>query len=184
MVQVKGSSDPFVRAQSPRAVKLDIPSCSGRATAQGMARIMAMWANNGELDGVQIISPKSVEMALDDVVRNRDRNNENVLAHPDWASAVLDTAFSQGGIANTLLCAGAVRNPRFAAALRKVYGQEHWGWVGFGGSSLWFNRADELGFGYTITGGNVAVLSGEAGDRLTPILRALQRSVSPPDAKL
>eukprot|EP00928_Gymnodinium_smaydae_P085128 TRINITY_DN6845_c0_g1_i1.p1 TRINITY_DN6845_c0_g1~~TRINITY_DN6845_c0_g1_i1.p1 ORF type:complete len:547 (+),score=67.02 TRINITY_DN6845_c0_g1_i1:47-1687(+) len=177
-VKVRGSADPFLPAQSPRAVTMEVTSNSGRASARGMARIMAMWANRGTLDGVQILSPQVIDLALQCVVRNLDRNNEDILAHPSWASATRDTAFSQGGIANTFLCASALREPRYLAALRKAFGQEHWGWGGFGGSSLWFNRWDELGFGYTVTGGNAGVLSGESESRLTPILVALQQSLN------
>eukprot|EP00928_Gymnodinium_smaydae_P085129 TRINITY_DN6845_c0_g2_i1.p1 TRINITY_DN6845_c0_g2~~TRINITY_DN6845_c0_g2_i1.p1 ORF type:complete len:565 (+),score=58.41 TRINITY_DN6845_c0_g2_i1:170-1696(+) len=176
-VKVKGSGDPFLHAQSPRSVTLDIPSCSGRASARGMARIMAMWANRGALDGVRILSPEAVDKALDGVIRNQERNNEAILAHPSWASVIQDTAFSQGGIANALLSANALREQRSLAALQAAFGREHWGWGGFGGSSIWFNRLDELAFGYTVTGGNAGVLSGEVGNRLTPLLAALQQAI-------
>jgi CubicO group peptidase (beta-lactamase class C family) len=58
-----------------------------------------------------------------------------------------------------------------AATLGKVVGKESFGWGGLGGSALWFNPVDEIGFGYAVTGATFG-LAGDPG-RLGPIYDAL-----------
>ena len=48
---------------------------------------------------------------------------------------------------------------------------------GFGGSSLWFNPHDNIGFAYTVTGGNDGVANGDA-ERTNPIYLAIRQSVN------
>ena len=57
----------------------------------------------------------------------------------------------------------------------RVVGKEQYGWGGLGGSALWFNPVDQIGFGYTVTGASFG-LAGDPG-RLGPIYAALNSAL-------
>jgi CubicO group peptidase (beta-lactamase class C family) len=47
----------------PEVRERELPSFGGHGNARAMARIYAMLANNGEVDGVRLLSPAAVERA-------------------------------------------------------------------------------------------------------------------------
>ena len=59
------------------------------------------------------------------------------------------THFVQGGWDS--FCAEA-RGPRGQAGAQKRYGTAAFGWGGLGGSAIWFNPVEKIGFGYSVTG--------------------------------
>ena len=71
------------------------PSSTGRATARGMAKVMALMANGGELDNVRIMSAAGVEEAVKNPVVAADRVDG---AEGEMQPFMMcDTAFVQGG---------------------------------------------------------------------------------------
>ena len=58
--QAKGRGQAF----DPSLPEIEAPSASGRASARGMARLMAMMAGGGELDGVRVLSQAGRDEAI------------------------------------------------------------------------------------------------------------------------
>ena len=56
--------------------EIEAPSASGRASARGMARVMAMLAGGGELDGVRVLSEAGRDNAIAKPVNSSTRNHE------------------------------------------------------------------------------------------------------------
>ena len=132
--------------------EIEAPSASGRASARGMARVMAMLAGGGELDGVRVLSEAGRDACIANPVSTNDRNHEKEL---NKMSVVTGTAFVQGGFDSS---------PNVGPGF---------GWGGAGGSSIWFDPKEDVGFGYTVTG----FAAGFSGDqnRLGPIVEALMK---------
>jgi CubicO group peptidase (beta-lactamase class C family) len=136
---------------------IEAPSASGRANARGMAAVMALLANGGELNGVRVLSAAGVAAATENTVPAKDRD---FLPELNFMGA---TAFCQGGWDDFTHPLG--RNSM-------LYGSAAFGWGGAGGSIIWFNPAENIGFGYSVTG----FAAGLNGDQMRgePLLRALQ----------
>jgi CubicO group peptidase (beta-lactamase class C family) len=49
-------------ASNPDVLALELPAGNGTATARSLAKMYALLANGGELDGVRLVSPSSVEL--------------------------------------------------------------------------------------------------------------------------
>ncbi len=90
---------------------LEITSSSSRATARGMARVMGMLANGGELDGTRIIGASGCTEATSHAVSASDR--------PNGRFGMADSIFVQGGWG--------------------VVGRDTFGWGGAGGSVIQFS---------------------------------------------
>ena len=153
-MQTKGSGQGMDGSGFDNTISdLEAPSASGRASARGMARVMAMLAGGGELDGVRVLSEAGRDEAIANPVSTNDRNHEKEL---NTMSVVTGTAFVQGG---------------WDASPNVGPG---YGWGGAGGSALWFEPKENIGFGYSVTG----FAAGFNGDqqRLTPGIRALFKS--------
>ena len=127
---------------------LEITSSSSRASARGMARIMGMLGNGGELGGKKIISAEGCAEAV--------RNPVSAVDRPNGRFGMAASNFVQGG---------------WGVVARNIYG-----WGGAGGSVIQFGPARGLGVGYTCTG-FAGGLSGDQ-DRVGPISRALYEAVS------
>ena len=69
----------------------------------------------------------------------------------------------------------AERGERAVAGAVKRYGSAGYGWGGLGGSAIWFNPEENIGFGYSVTGA-VEGLTGDQ-NRTDPILLALMESI-------
>ena len=64
-VQTKGSGQGMDGSGFDNTISdLEAPSASGRASARGMARVMAMLAGGGELDGVRVLSEAGRDEAI------------------------------------------------------------------------------------------------------------------------
>ena len=166
--------DGFFYTQSPGSMNYDSPSASGRASAKGLAKVMSamsMACNN--TNGSEIISHEGAIRAIGNPVQNAARGNE-ALVNPFWLGVVGDTAFTNCGLDNHCEKFG-FKDRRHV--LERLYGKNVYGWGGFGGSSLWFNPHDNIGFAYTVTGGNDGVANGDA-ERTNPIYLAIRQSVN------
>lgn len=169
--------DMFFSSQTPSALPLEFPSTSGRASARGLARLMAAFAQEGTLDGVTVLSPAGVRKAISDPVIALQRNHEKEV-NPWFVNGIADTAFVNCGLDEHTRRDG-VKPER----LQSLYGQQAFGWGGFGGSTIWFNPVDKVGWGYTITGGNDAVFSGDR-ERNRPLELALWAAIRAKGSKL
>ena len=76
--------------QTPRTRQMDTPSSSGHANAKGMAAIMAMMGNGGELNGVRILSKEGVARAVENPVYAMPRGGEDamMMGHTHFVSAL------------------------------------------------------------------------------------------------
>ena len=163
------NKSPLSLNQTPRTRQMDTPSSSGHATARGMAKIMGMMGNLGELGGVRILSEEGVMRAVQNPVHALPRAPP---PHGEDAFMMGPTHFVQGGWDS--FCAEA-RGPRAQAGAQKRYGSSAFGWGGLGGSAIWFNPVENLGFGYSVTGA-VQGLTGDQ-NRTDPILLAVMEAV-------
>jgi CubicO group peptidase (beta-lactamase class C family) len=50
----------------------EIPAANGHASARGVARVYAALARGGELDGVRLLAPATIERAVEEQARGRD----------------------------------------------------------------------------------------------------------------
>ena len=112
----------------------EIPSGNGHGTAKGLAKIAAVMANKGKLDGNRIIS----EEAWDSL----HSNCETKPMYPHNGSA----NFSQGGVNRF----DTVDNP-YEFFKSNEYRKGFVGWIGMGGSVFQWNPEHRIGFGYTPT---------------------------------
>ena len=103
---------------------LEITSSSNRASARGMARVMGMLANGGELDGVRILNRASIYEAVKHPISGSDR--------PNGPFGMAESVKVQGGW-------WSVAKSRFGGG-------------GAGGSLIQFNLVNGVGMGYTCTG--------------------------------
>ena len=103
-----------------------IPGSGGIMSARGLARMYAMLANGGELDGVRILSPNAIRTAtelqsyeLDEIYRVRVRRALGYRLGPDCGPNAGPTAFGHVGGGGSFGYADPER--RFAIALAKNY---------------------------------------------------------------
>ncbi|MEM7363279.1 MAG: serine hydrolase domain-containing protein [Pseudomonadota bacterium] len=127
---------------------LEITSSSSHASARGMATIMGMLANGGQLGRTRVISEAGIETATMHPVAASDR--------PNGRFGMADSNFVQAGWG--------------------VTGEHTFGWGGAGGSVIRFNPSKGIGFAYTCTGFGSG-LSGDQ-DRVGPLVEALNSATS------
>jgi CubicO group peptidase (beta-lactamase class C family) len=132
------NKSPLSLMQTPRTRQMDTSSSSGHASARGMAKIMGMMGNLGELGGVRVLSEEGVMQAVQNPVHALARAPP---PHGEDAFMMGPTHFVQGGW--DAFCAEA-RGPRGQAGARKRYGTEAFGWGGLGGSAIWFNPVEKV----------------------------------------
>lgn len=127
----------------PAAVwrKTEVPSANGYATAPSLARLMAALADDGWLDGEQILSPAMIAEATAERIRGRD--------------LVLPYEMSWG--------AGFVRNETVQAW---GSGANTFGHSGWGGSCAFADPDRKLGGGYVMNRQTSALLGDERPRRL------------------
>jgi len=114
----------------------EIPSANGQCSARGIARVAAMLANRGEIDGIRILS----EEAWDELHGNEVEKE----MHPtgDW------TSFTQGGVNVFKHIDGhhmALTKHNNDCRLGFI------GWMGLGGSVFQYHPKYKIGFGYVPT---------------------------------
>ncbi|MAW28793.1 MAG: hypothetical protein CMP98_08335 [Gammaproteobacteria bacterium] len=127
----------------PDSSALEITSSSSHASARGMATIMGMLANGGQLGSTRVISEAAIETATLHPVHASDR--------PNGRFGMADSNFVQSGWG--------------------VTGEHTFGWGGAGGSVIQFSPSKGIGFAYTCTGFGSG-FSGDQ-DRVGPLVKAL-----------
>ena len=112
---------------APETLRVAIPSANGLFTARSLARMYAVWANGGELDGVRLFSSRRVEEAGRLQVRGRDRV---LFLRMGWRM-------------------GFHAVPTFRGQLRHAFGH-----FGYGGSGAWACPRRRLSFAMTVNTGH------------------------------
>lgn len=115
------------------------PSSSGVCSARGLAKVGAVMANGGELDGFKIMSKR----AWDAMHSGLSLKHDNALKDPGWSP----TEMSQGGVAYYRELEDEPESLRKIRRLRSGY----FGWTGLGGSVFQWHPNLKIGFGYTST---------------------------------
>ncbi len=111
--------------------KAEIPSAGAKASARGLAKLAAIMANQGQLGGTRILSPAAWEQIHANPIKRK--------------MVVLDTAFTQGGLAQFQRTEAQPQS--LEAALN--HGREgFFGWMGFGGSVFQWHPDLRIGFAY------------------------------------
>jgi len=132
---------------TPEVAKAEIPSAGARCSARGLAKLAAIMANGGQLDGKTLLS-ESAHTALHAEPVARDMMS-------------MQTTFTQGGVAAFGAPSSAGDSP-LAAGLNA--GREgFYGWMGLGGSIFQWHPEHKIGFGYVPTSLNVLDIVNERG---------------------
>ncbi len=79
----------------PRVMEVPIPAANGLFTARSLARVYAALAEGGEIDGVRILSPETLEQATTVQSRSRDRV---LLTHMNWRLGYHNAFSTRGAI--------------------------------------------------------------------------------------
>jgi len=148
---VKGAPPPFVGMNSVAffndntVVRGETPSANVNASARGLAKLAAVMAGKGNLDGKDLISTEAWN-ALHHAPLEKDMG---------FGKA----SFTQGGVA---LFGAQTVDSELGRALNK--GREgFYGWLGLGGSIFQWHPEHEIGFGYVPTSLNILDLFNERG---------------------
>ena len=112
----------------------ELPSVNGQCSARGLARIAAMMANKGILNGTRILSEETWEIL--------HRNRESKLMYPSNGSS----NFTEGGVNHFDTVTSATE---FFKA--NEYRKGFFGWMGLGGSVFQWNPVHRIGFSYVPT---------------------------------
>ncbi len=130
---------------STEVAKAEIPSAGARCSARGLAKLAAIMANGGELEGKRLMSA-SAHAALHAQPVARDMMS-------------MPTTFTQGGVA---AFGAPVDDSPLAAGLNA--GREgFYGWMGLGGSIFQWHPELKIGFGYVPTSLNILDIVNERG---------------------
>ena len=157
---------------------LEAPSASGRASARGLAKIMAMLAGGGEVDGVRVMTEAGRDRAIGGLVHTDDRGAEKEVNPPYPLGVVGGTAFTNAG--------WYTYNPGEQPNFPEPPPPGGYGWAGAGGSSLWFDPVRNIGYAYTITGrrAGCGTQNGGSTERVLNLVDGLLQSAAHADYKL
>ena len=143
----------MVSSEEIRAIEW--PSGGMQANAKSVAKINAVFANGGTIDGFRLSSEATVTEAL-----SQPRTEYDELMNAE-------TCFTRGGFSQF----SNMISPAVAADFSDVY-KGFVGWCGLGGSvSLW-HPEHRIAVGYTMNGKTVQLVAGPRSDR---IFRAIQK---------
>lgn len=113
----------------------EIPSANGQCSARGIAKIAAMMANKGEVEGIRILSKKTWDAI------HANATDKEMYPTGDM------TSFTQGGV-------NIFKHVEHQEALTKHNNdcrQGFVGWMGLGGSVFQWHPEFNIGFGYVPT---------------------------------
>ena len=113
----------------------EIPSANGQCSARGIARIAAMMANKGEVDGIRILSEETWEAV-----------HGNPIVKEMYPTGDV-TCFTQGGVNIFTYVEDPVALTKHNNDCRTGYV----GWMGLGGSVFQWHPEYNIGFGYIPT---------------------------------
>lgn len=148
---VKGAPPPFVGMKSvsffndDTVLRGETPSANANASARGLAKLAAVMAGKGQLEGKSLISKDAWDALHHDPLEKE--------------MGVGIASFTQGGVA---LFGQQSVNSSLGRALNK--GREgFYGWMGLGGSIFQWHPEHDIGFGYVPTSLNILDLFNERG---------------------
>ena len=139
----------FSFANNPAFAKGETPSANASCSARGLARLGAMMAAGGSMEGRTYMSREAWQ-ALHE--------------HPleAYMGSLLPTRFTQGGVDRFLHC--TAETPRLEREFNE--GREgFYGWMGFGGSIFQWHPEKEIGFAFVPTSLHWLDLLNERGKR-------------------
>ena len=140
MTSIEFFNDPSMR-------KGETPSANAHCSARGLARVAAMMAARGKLDGVECLDESAWQALHQDPV-------------PAKMGGALPTRFTQGGVDQFLPITNA--SPLLEKALND--GREgFYGWMGLGGSIFQWHPQAEIGFAFVPTSLHLLDLFNERG---------------------
>jgi CubicO group peptidase (beta-lactamase class C family) len=143
---------------NPQARKAEVTSGMCMANARSMTKLMALFCNGGQVNGVRLFSEETARTALAQVVTEAD----------DTIKATC--AFSQGGLCDI----GTSKDPEDKID-RKEWVKGFWGWGGWGGSINLFHPEAKVTVSYAMTAmGNH--MFGD--DRTDKIMTAVAQAIS------
>lgn len=142
--------------QTPEGRTLEVSSGGIQSNARSLAKLSAMLANGGEVDGVRLVSAETVRLAT---------SSPKVLRDDVWKMTYANT---QGGFADFGTFVELLGMPNEVAAEAQKGFQ---GWAGKGGSLFLFDTDRKLGLAYTMNG---MMNGGAGGPRTARILEVLR----------
>lgn len=122
----------------------ELPSANGHGNARSIAKIAAIIANGGELDGKRLLSKEIIEKALDSRTHGRDL----VINMPIKFGLGFATN-DKGGIVD-----------KFCPNPRTLY------WGGYGGSLIIADLDEKMSFGYAMNKQGMKMIGDPRGERL------------------
>ncbi|KAJ3329931.1 hypothetical protein HDU76_006830, partial [Blyttiomyces sp. JEL0837] len=132
------------------------PSFNGLTNSRTLARVAAFMANNGTLNGVRLLKPETVAMALETFPRELDviLQKEITFTHAGW---------------------GKIDN------IAEIQNVTMFGWAGAGGSMFWWDPTNNIAFSYVMNFCHVQSLGDKRSHRLLRqiyhVFRAVQNGV-------
>lgn len=132
----------FVNTKEGRAVQ--VSSAGIQTNARSVAKVNALMAGKGEIDGVRLMSPETAKAAMSEFVPKLDRSLGGAT-----------TSFSQGGFVEFAGTHGSMFHPDDVAPLVGLVG-----WGGWGGSMSLWGREEEVSIAYTMNGMGNYLLGG------------------------
>lgn len=136
---------------------LEVSSGAMQGNARALAKVSALLANGGKIDGVRIVSEETVRLALSDA---------KVLRDDVWGMTM---AFTCGGFADfgSMTELSGVPCDNLAQLQRGFVG-----WAGKGGSLFLWDVERNIGFAYVMNGMDLGLVGGP---RAKPLLAVLSR---------
>ena len=135
----------------------ELTSVNMHCNARSMAKITALMANGGEIEGIRLLSAQSVASACEKTRVDKEMSMD------------LICGFTQGGFCNFDGLAGP-----FAHEGSEVF-RGYYGWGGRGGSMLLFNPVTGVSFAYAMTAMGPEEVGGE---RTCTLMAAVKSAVS------
>lgn len=156
------AKDVFKWVNSPEGRALEWPSVAMQGNAKSIAKMAALMANDGEIEGKRLFSQETAALALSEPKYDYD---PHLRSH---------FSFTKGGFAKFDEMNAPFVSPAAHVALKGFYG-----WGGLGGSWFVFNPAKRMGLGYVPTGLAVRGLGGLTSDRLLAAASAILQNDDP-----
>lgn len=142
---------------------VEVPSAGGVTNARGSAKLAALLANKGELDGIRLLSVKTFEKAMEQQsqpVWDELLNRDSQMCTAGWGRG---TCGLQGGWGQAI----HTTNEYFQSF--PEYDKDTAGWGGAGGSACLFFPENQLAMGYVMNSMSMLLIS----DRSMRIRNAL-----------
>ena len=141
---------------SPEGRSVECPSFNVQGNAAAIAKLAALIANKGMLDGVRLFSAETVRTALSEPKREYD------------PSLMTMSCFTKGGFGFFPKDLG---DTPIASVDLKRSCEDYYGWGGMGGSLFLFDPERNLGVAYVMTKMSFRAIGGHTTDKIMPVVR-------------